>query len=326
MPFSSCFALCKTGTVVLAAVIPVSEWVVETFDLTKRYGSKVPVENLDLKVPKGNIFGFLGPNGAGKTTTIRMLLGLIKPASGRIHLFGEDLARHRMAILRRTGSLVESPSYHGHLSGYNNLDVIARLIRVPAERIWTVLEIVRLTSAALQPVKQYSLGMKQRLGIATALLGDPDLLLLDEPTNGLDPSGIHEIRELIKGMPARHGITVVVSSHLLSEIDQMATHVGIIDRGRLRFLDTMEALRQRSAAKLRVEVGRPDETRALLQSAGLKAEVAEDGLELPRLDYSDTAEVNRQLVQAGFSVYRIFEQSRTLEDLFFDFVDREGSL
>ncbi|MCL6627948.1 MAG: ATP-binding cassette domain-containing protein, partial [Alicyclobacillus shizuokensis] len=191
-----------------------SEMVIETSNLTRRYGKKVSVNNVNLKVPKGSIYGFLGPNGAGKTTTIRMLLGLIRPTSGHIRIFNQDLSKHRMPILRRIGSLVESPSYYGHLSGYENLDVIARLLKVPSKRIDEVLGIVRLTPAAHQTVKGYSLGMKQRLGIAAALLGNPDLLILDEPTNGLDPAGIHEIRTLIKDMPKQHGITVVVSSHL----------------------------------------------------------------------------------------------------------------
>jgi lantibiotic transport system ATP-binding protein len=221
----------------------VNEMVIETVGVTRRYGAMVSVDNLNLQVQRGSIFGFLGPNGAGKTTTIRMLLGLIRPTAGQIRIFNQDLSRHRKDILRRTGSLVESPSYYGHLSGYENLDVIGRILQVPSKRIDEVLSIVRLTSAAKQKVKGYSLGMKQRLGIAAALIGNPDLLILDEPTNGLDPAGIHEIRALIKDMPVEHGITVVVSSHLLSEIDQMATHVGIIDHGKLLFQNSIEKLR-----------------------------------------------------------------------------------
>lgn len=239
--------------------------VIETLSLTRRYGQKVSVNHINLKVPKGSIYGLLGPNGAGKTTTIRMLLGLIRPTSGQIRIFKQSLSKDRIGILRRTGSLVESPSYYGHLSGYENLDVIARLLKVPSKRIDEVLGTVRLTSTAKQAVRKYSLGMKQRLGIAAALLGNPDLLILDEPTNGLDPAGIHEIRALIKDMPKQHGITVVVSSHLLSEIDQMATHVGIIDHGNVLFQDSIEQLRAQG-------------------------------------------------------------QNRSLEDIFLDFVDKEGSL
>ncbi|WP_067929397.1 ABC transporter ATP-binding protein [Alicyclobacillus shizuokensis] len=303
-----------------------SEMVIETSNLTRRYGKKVSVNNVNLKVPKGSIYGFLGPNGAGKTTTIRMLLGLIRPTSGHIRIFNQDLSKHRMPILRRIGSLVESPSYYGHLSGYENLDVIARLLKVPSKRIDEVLGIVRLTPAAHQTVKGYSLGMKQRLGIAAALLGNPDLLILDEPTNGLDPAGIHEIRTLIKDMPKQHGITVVVSSHLLSEIDQMATHVGIIDHGHLLFQDSIEKLREQSSPKLFLQVDKPHEAKRLLQDAGFKVSIQGDNLQIPNSDLSVTEEINRQLVQAGISVYRISEQSRSLEDIFLDFVDKEGSL
>lgn len=305
----------------------VKETVIKTTNLTRRYGQKLSVNNLNLKVEKGSIFGFLGPNGAGKTTTIRMLLGLIRPTSGQIHIFNQELPKHRMQILKRTGSLVESPSYYGHLSGFENLNVVAKLLNVPESRIQEVLSIVRLTSAANQAVKGYSLGMKQRLGIATALLGNPDLLILDEPTNGLDPTGIHEIRELIKEMPKQHGITVLISSHLLSEIDQMATHVGIIDRGNLLFQDTIGKLREQSTPKLVVQVDRPRDAQTLLEDARIEVALKEnETLELSHLDFLATAEMNRLLVQAGFSVYRISEQTRSLEDIFLDFVDKEGSL
>lgn len=305
----------------------VKEAVVETKNLTRRYGKKLSVNNINLKVEKGSIYGFLGPNGAGKTTTIRMLLGLIRPTSGQIHIFNQEFSKHRMQILKRVGSLVESPSYYGHLSGFENLEIVAKLIKVPQSRIHEVLSIVRLTQAANQAVKGYSFGMKQRLGIATALLGNPDLLILDEPTNGLDPAGIHEIRELIKEMPKQHGITVVISSHLLSEIDQMATHVGIIDQGNLMFQDTIETLREQSAPKLTVHVDRPYDAQTLLKEAGIEVSlVEEEKLELSHLDFSATAQMNRRLVQAGLSVYRISEQSRSLEDIFLDFVDKEGSL
>ncbi|MFD1677988.1 ABC transporter ATP-binding protein [Alicyclobacillus fodiniaquatilis] len=303
-----------------------SEMVIETSNLTRRYGKKISVNNLNLHVPKGSIFGFLGPNGAGKTTTIRMLLGLIRPTSGQIRIFNQTLPKHRMQILRRTGSLVESPSYYGHLSGYENLDVIARLLKVPSKRIDEVLGIVRLTSAAKQSVKGYSLGMKQRLGIAAALLGNPDLLILDEPTNGLDPAGIHEIRALIKELPAQYGITVVVSSHLLGEIDQMATHVGIIERGHLLFQDAIEKLREQNSPKLLLQVDKPLEAKRLLQRAGLQVSMDGDILQMPNQGLAATEDVNRRLIQAGISVYRITEQSRSLEDIFLDFVDKEGSL
>jgi len=303
-----------------------SELIIETSNLTRKYGNKTSVNKLNLQVPKESIYGFLGPNGAGKTTTIKMLLGLIRPTSGHISIFNQELSKHLINILDRTGSLVENPSYYGHLTGYENLDVVAKLLKVPSKRINEVLEIVRLTTAANQAVKGYSLGMKQRLGIATSLLGKPDLIILDEPTNGLDPAGIHEIRALIKEMPTQHGITVVVSSHLLSEIDQMATHVGIIDHGNLLFQDSIGKLHEQSAPMLMIQVDKPYEAQQLLQAKGFQVSMNGDVLQIPSIDMTTTNIINRQLFQAGFSIYHIKEQSRSLEDIFLDYVGKEGSL
>ena len=227
-------------------------YIIETKKLTKKFGSKRVVNHVDLKVKRGEIYGFLGPNGAGKTTTIRMLLGLARPTKGSIHIFGKDIKKEKLSILKKVGSLVEYPSYYGHLTAYENLEAVRILLDVPKSRIDEVLSIVRLTKDAKRPVKGFSLGMKQRLGIATALLGNPELLILDEPTNGLDPSGIIEIRELIKSMPKEHGITIVLSSHLLSEIDQMATQVGIISKGQMIFQDSISKLREQSTSKIKV--------------------------------------------------------------------------
>lgn len=202
--------------------------IVQTKNLTKTHGAVKSVNNVDLHVPEGEIYGFLGPNGAGKTTTIKMLLGLIKPSAGDIQVFGKNLRKSRASILQNTGSLVESPSYYGHLTGLENLLVMKRLRNVPRKNVDEVLRIDRLEKQKDKKVNQYSLGMKQRLGMAISLLSFPKLLILDEPTNGLDPSGIGEMRELIKSLPSRYGITVLLSSHLLSEIEQMATSVGII--------------------------------------------------------------------------------------------------
>jgi len=303
-----------------------SENIIETSNLTRKYGNKISVNQLNLEVPKGSIYGFLGPNGAGKTTTIRLLLGLIRPTSGHIHILNKDLSKNRIKILRHTGALVESPSYYSHLSGYENLNVVAKLLNAPSKRIEEVLETVRLTTAANQAVKGYSLGMKQRLGIATALLGNPELLILDEPTNGLDPSGIHEIRSLIKDMPTKYGMTVVVSSHLLSEIEQMATHVGIIDRGKLLFQDSIDKLRGERSSILLIQVDKPYEASRLLKDNGFQVTVDGDNLQLPSKDTTMTKEINKHLFQAGISVYLIKEQTQSLEDIFLDYVEREGSL
>jgi ABC-2 type transport system ATP-binding protein len=215
---------------------------IATRDLTRRFGDHVAVDHINLAVPPRTVYGFLGPNGAGKSTTIRMLLGLLRPDAGHVHLLGRPLAAHREALLREVGALVEAPSVYAHLTGRENLTVTATLRGgVPDAGIDRALDVVNLRDAADQRVGAYSLGMKQRLGLALALLGEPQLLILDEPTNGLDPAGIQEMRALIREVPERAGVTVFISSHLLSEIELMASHVGIIHEGRLVFQGAVSA-------------------------------------------------------------------------------------
>ena len=217
--------------------------IIETDSLTKGVGSQTRVNHIDLRVPEGCVYGFLGPNGAGKTTTLKLLLGLLKPTDGTITFFGQKMTgQNRLSILNHTGSLIESPSFYGHLTGLENLEIVAKMKKIPAKEISNVLQTVRLYEQKDKKVRQYSLGMKQRLGIAMALLGNPRVLILDEPTNGLDPAGIQEIREFIKNLPVLRQMTVIVSSHLLSEVEQMADMVGIINHGRLIFQGTMAAL------------------------------------------------------------------------------------
>ncbi|MBQ6996032.1 MAG: ATP-binding cassette domain-containing protein [Lachnospiraceae bacterium] len=218
-------------------------YILETHNLTKTHGSKIRVKNLQMQVPKGCVYGFLGPNGAGKTTTLKLILGLIKPNQGTISFYGHAMTeKNRLSILKNTGSLIEGPSYYGHLTGLENMQIIAKLKGASAKDIAEVLHTVRLFEQKDKKVKHYSLGMKQRLGIAMALLGKPQLLILDEPTNGLDPAGIQEIRELIKELPTTHNMTVIVSSHLLSEVEQMADMVGIINHGEMLFQGNMNEL------------------------------------------------------------------------------------
>lgn len=220
-----------------------NENIIETKNLSKKHNSQVRVNNLCLQIPEGCVYGFLGPNGAGKSTTIKLLLGLLKPSDGEIFFFGKKMnEKNRLSILRQTGSLIESPSFYGHLTGLENLQIVAKLKQAPASEITKVLQTVRLYEQRDKKVKHYSLGMKQRLGIAMALLGKPRILILDEPTNGLDPAGIQEIRELIKNLPSTHQMTVIVSSHLLSEVEQMADMVGIINHGELVFQGSMKSL------------------------------------------------------------------------------------
>ena len=206
------------------------KYIVETKGLSKSYGDKQVVRDVDLKVPKGCVYGFMGPNGAGKSTTLKMLLGLVKAGSGEARIAGKEMnPKNRLEILKETGSLIESPSYYGHLTGRENLEIVRTLKGAPEKEIDQVLKLVRMERQQNKKAREYSLGMKQRLGLAAALIGRPELLILDEPTNGLDPAGIQEIRELICELPKRMGITVLVSSHLLSEMDQMADYVGIIN-------------------------------------------------------------------------------------------------
>ncbi|WP_102273552.1 ABC transporter ATP-binding protein [Cytobacillus massiliigabonensis] len=303
-----------------------SEFIIETNQLTKKFSKRYAVENIDLKIKKGEIYGFLGPNGAGKTTTIRMLLGLAKPTKGSIHIFGKDMKNEKLNVLRRVGSLVEYPSYYGHLNAYENLEAIRILLDVPKSRINEVLSIVRLSNEAKRPVKGFSLGMKQRLGIAAALLGNPELLILDEPTNGLDPSGILEIRELIKSMPKEHGMTILVSSHLLSEMEQMATQVGIISKGKMIFQDSIETLRQRAQSKIAIKVDQTELAWRKLLSKGRQAEMDNNQIYLPHTSDEEISAVISDLVHDDFSVYRVQEEKKSLEDIFLELTGGEGSL
>ncbi len=302
-----------------------SELILETNGLTKKFGKRRAVENVDLRLAKGEIYGFLGPNGAGKTTTIRMLLGLARPTGGSIHIFGRDLKKEKLQILRKVGSLVEYPSYYGHLTAIENLEALRRILEVPKSRIDEVLAIVRLSKEAKRPVKGFSLGMKQRLGIAAALLANPELLILDEPTNGLDPSGILEIRELIKSMPAQHGMTILVSSHLLSEIDQMATQVGIISKGSMIFQDSIHVLRQKANSQIAITVNETEKAWRALLSNGIQAEKKREHLLLDGTDAQVAAAVET-LVRHDVSVYRVQEQRKTLEDIFLELTGEGGSL
>lgn len=303
-----------------------NEYIVKTNNLTKRFKGKKVVNGVNLAIKKGEIYGFLGPNGAGKTTTIRMLLGLMKPTYGSIQMFNKELKKDKLSILRKVGSLVESPSYYGHLTARENLEALRRILNVPKTRIDEVLEIVRLTNESKRPVKGFSLGMKQRLGIAASLLGNPELLILDEPTNGLDPSGILEMRELIKKMPKEHGITVVVSSHLLSEIDQMATQVGIITKGSMIFQDSISVLRKRAKSQIQISTNHDESAWRTLLSNGMKADFSEGRIVIEENDDQAIARAVEQLVHHQFSVYRVEEQKMSLEDIFLEITKEASSL
>ncbi|MBD5395251.1 MAG: ATP-binding cassette domain-containing protein [Lachnospiraceae bacterium] len=218
------------------------EYIITTEKLTKKYKNFVSVNKVSLHIRKGSIYGFLGPNGAGKSTTMKMLLGLTAPTSGSFAINGRHFPKDRLAILKETGSFIESPSFYANLTGRENLDIIRRILKLPANSVDDALELVGLTEFGNRLAKKYSLGMKQRLGLAGALLGRPPILILDEPTNGLDPSGIHEIRNLIKSLPDLYDCTIMISSHMLSEIELMADDIGILNHGNLLFEGSLKDL------------------------------------------------------------------------------------
>ncbi len=301
--------------------------IVETHDLCKQYGNALRVAHLDLDVPERCIYGFLGPNGAGKSTTLKMLLGLVRPTAGSIQVLGKRVeSANRLAILRQVGSLIESPSYYGHLTGEENLRIVQTLRNVPEKNIREVLQIVRLDGQRGKKVAHYSLGMKQRLGLAAALLGFPRLLILDEPTNGLDPAGIQEMRELICSLPERFGMTVVVSSHLLSEIDQMANVVGIIREGELVFQDTLEALHSRSRHHLALRTTNNAVARNLLAQRDIRCTEEEGYLILPILSDEIAAHLTRFLAENRLGVVRLEERQKSLEDIFLELTGKAASL
>lgn len=300
---------------------------VETHNLTKQYGKIRCVDSVNMQVAPGAVYGFLGPNGAGKSTTLKMILGLAKPTAGSITLFGIPVKeKNRIKLLKQTGSLIESPSYYGHLTGEENLQIIQTLKGCSASDIDKVLKIVRLNEARKKLVNHYSLGMKQRLGLAAALLGFPKLLILDEPTNGLDPAGIQEMRELICSLPSEYGITVVVSSHLLSEIDQMADHVGIIRKGELVYQNTLESLHSHAKQQIALRVSHTAIALDLLRQDGITATQEDDYLLLPMIDDSYVANLCRQLVSQNISLYRIEKREKSLEDIFLSLTGKESSL
>lgn len=300
------------------------ETVIKTTSLTKQYHGKRVVSELDLAIPSGSIYGFLGPNGAGKSTTMKMILGLTKPTAGSISVLGKPVNQHnRIELLKNTGSLIESPAYYGHLTGRENLALIASLKQVASDQIDDVLQIVHLDNQQEKKVGHYSLGMKQRLGLAAALLGHPKLLLLDEPTNGLDPAGIQEMRELICSLPARYGMTVLVSSHLLAEIDQMATHVGIIDNGSLIFQNELSVLHEHSRARMKLLTTDNAAAALLLKQAGLPVLLDRGGLiYLNSRKPEIILRTGRLLYESEIGILRLEEEQKSLEDIFLSLVGR----
>lgn len=293
---------------------------VRTQALTRRFGKRLAVDAVSMMVPQQSVYGFLGRNGAGKTTTLKMLLGLLKPTTGTAALFGVDVKADRQRAARKVGALMEAHGFHGNLSGLENLDLTRLLLGLPLAEVERVLDVVDMRAHAGRRVSDYSLGMRQRLGIARAMLGAPPLLILDEPSNGLDPDGIADMRHFLRLLPERTGATVLLSSHLLGEIEQTATHVGILNDGRLVLEGELAALKAVLEPELMVETDDPERAKQLADAHGFS--VAQTAATLiARLSPRDDARVaaaalNRALVEASISVFSIATRPRSLEEVY----------
>jgi ABC-2 type transport system ATP-binding protein len=295
---------------------------IETYGLTRRFGAQLAVDDLNLSAPEAGVYGFLGPNGAGKTTTIRMLLSLIRPDAGEVRLFGVPLAVDRPSLMRTVGALVEAPSLYPHLTGSENLEVTRRLLGADRGLIDEALRVVKLAQDAHRRVREYSTGMRQRLGLALALLNKPRLLVLDEPTNGLDPAGIHEMRDLIRRLPREFGATVFLSSHLLSEVEQVASHIGIIHQGRLLFQGALAELQAQRLERLIIGVKQTEQAMRCLAAAGWSVQRRDDGrLAVSAATGDAAAQINSLLVYQGLDVFHVALVQASLEDIFLTMTD-----
>ena len=293
---------------------------IRTEHLERRYPGGQGVADISLDVAQGSIYGFLGPNGAGKTTTIRLLLGLLRPQRGHIELLGKEISA-QPDVLSKVGALVEMPSLYRHLTGRENLEVTRRLLDAPVSRIDEVLKLTEMTDAANRTVADYSLGMRQRLGIALALIGKPELLILDEPANGLDPMGIADLRRLLQYFSRELGMTVLISSHLLAEVEQVATHVGVLHEGRLRFQGDITTLRNHAKPQVHLFCDDAQSAYAILQSRGNTVSLAAGGWLSVGATSRDVPQLILQLSGAGLTIHDLKLESATLESSFFNLVD-----
>ena len=293
--------------------------IIKTSNLSYQYAKGIKtLSDISLQVERGSIYGFLGPNGSGKTTTLSLLLGLLKNQQGEIEIFGQHLQSDRINILKKIGALVETPSVYGHLTARENLEVYRKDYGVSGDRIDEVLHTVGLTDTGKKLVKRFSLGMKQRLAIALALLPNPELLILDEPSNGLDPAGIIELRELVKTLNKKYGMTIVISSHLLSEVEKMVSHVGIIYKGELLFQGTLPELHsfQENGSKLLINTSDNEVALQLLQA--YNPERVEDKISVSYVDQNQAAVIQRTLHQNNLDIYLLYPKGNDLEQLFID--------
>ena len=307
-----------------------TQWAVETHGLTKRFGQNVAVNGVELLVPRGCAFGYLGPNGAGKTTLIRVLLGLTHADAGTMSLLGYAVPRHRDVALARVGAIVDEPRFHSHLTGRQNLQILAAAREAAArDRVGPSLDRVGLSQRADDRVSKYSMGMRQRLGVAACLIGDPELLILDEPMNGLDPAGMHDMRDMIGALVAE-GRTVVLSSHLLDEVERTCDAVAIVDRGNVIRQGPISQLLAGASVALQIECSEPDRARGLLQRTNIGAHIEVGslglGITLPAGTARDViAEIARVLVEGGISLYRLQEIQASLESWFLQVTSRLGA-
>ena len=293
--------------------------VIETEGLNHSFGAFAALRGLSLSVPAGAVYGFLGPNGSGKTTTIRILLGLLRPQAGRVSVLSQPMPGARRRIARHVGSMVETPCLYDHLSGHDNVDLTRRAMGLDRSETDRVLDLVELSAYAHRRAGRYSLGMRQRLGIARALLGRPKLLILDEPTNGLDPAGVLDMRRLIRDLPQSLGVTVFVSSHLLNEVEQVASHVGLMSQGQLVAQSTLAELMASVPSTLSIGVRDVGRAVVRLGAAGIDAVIDDEGMVCvaPGPGRSpDAAALNALLVGEGFEVFSLHTRAPTLEDIF----------
>ncbi|HJR08756.1 MAG TPA: ABC transporter ATP-binding protein [Pyrinomonadaceae bacterium] len=296
---------------------------IETINLVHKFSeNETALNRVNIQVIESTIYGFLGPNGAGKTTTLKLILGLLKKQHGEILVFGKPFEKHRVETLRNIGSMIESPSIYGHLTAVENLRILQKVYKCPKRRIEEVLELVGLARTGSKKAHQFSLGMKQRLSIASALLHDPSLLILDEPTNGLDPNGILEIRELLQSLNQNHGITILISSHLLYEIEKLVTHIGIINQGNLLFQGTLAELisKRQQNSFIVFETNNDSKSSQLIDDFGVTSRIESGKVVIPILERETIAAINQRLVENNVEVYQISKIENDLEKIFFDVI------
>lgn len=299
--------------------------IIQTTALSYQYSRQTKtLFDIDLLVPKGSIYGFLGPNGSGKTTTLSLLLGLLQSKPGSIKIFGQHLHTNRIAILKKIGSLIESPSLYGHLTATENLEVYRQMYGASKQRIKEVLATVGLGDTGNKPAKKFSLGMKQRLSITLALLPAPQLLILDEPSNGLDPAGIIELRQLVKILNEQHGMTILISSHLLGEVEKMVSHVGIIFKGKLLFQGTLSELKSFQQEQSRLFIRTSDNGKAFDLLGQYQPEVTGDTISVALNEIVQVSRINKVLTQHDIDVFLLHPRERSLEQLFIDLTSTQS--